>query len=237
MKTRNLHKQTFQIRESNCTIITDKKSGIKKATSSIRHHRSQLQDYIKTHKKFLYSLDPLLVIDGPRVVNLMAEVAVKANVGPMAAVAGVIADLAVEEMINNGCKVAVIENGGEISAVSNQPIDVALSAGDVPLSREMGFRLEQFPIGVATSSGLFSHALSFGDAEAVTIFAANAGIADAAATAVANVIKGDDTRGIIEMGINKGLKIEDVNGVLILYNGIVGKGGQIPELIKVKSKK
>jgi len=140
-------------------------------------------------------------------------------------------------MISNGCKVAVVENGGEVSAISNQPIDIALAAGDAPLSKEMGFRLKEFPLGVATSSGLYSHALSFGEAEAVTLFAVDAGVADAAATAVANLIKGDDVRGVIRQGIDRALSIDGVKGVFILYRGVVGKAGQVPELIKVNPQK
>ncbi len=233
MKPKNLHKRTFRIKESNCTVISDQKSAIKKAKSSIKHHRKLLEKYVKDHPEFLYSLQPVPVEDGPRVVQLMAEAALKANVGPMAAVAGVLADLAVEEMIQAESKVAVVENGGEVSAISDQPIDIALAAGDAPLSREMGFRLKEFPVGVATSSGLFSHALSFGEAEAVTIFAVNAGVADAAATAVANLIKGDDVRGVIKEGMDQALAIDGVKGVFILYKGVVGKAGQVPELIKV----
>ncbi len=104
---------------------------------------------------------------------------------------------------------------------------------DEPLSKEMGFRLKEFPLGVATSSGQFSHAFSFGDAEAVTIFAVDAGVADAAATAVANLIKGDDVQGVIRQAIDKALSIDGVKGAFILYRGVVGKAGQIPELIKV----
>jgi ApbE superfamily uncharacterized protein (UPF0280 family) len=163
----------------------------------------------------------------------MAEAAEKANVGPMAAVAGVLADLAVEDMIADGCKVAVVENGGEVAAVSNRPIDVALAAGDTPLSKRFGFRLEEFPIGIATSSGRFSHALSFGDADAATVFCRNAGLADAVATAVGNVVKGADYRKAIQRGIDKALSIKEVEGVLILYQGMVGTGGKIPQLIKV----
>ena len=174
---------------------------------------------------------------GPKVARLMAEASEKADVGPMAAVAGVLADLAVKEMISDGCKVAVVENGGEVSAISNQPVDIALAAGESPLSKEIGFRLKDFPIGVATSSGLFSHALSFGDAEAVTVFAVDAGVADAAATAVANLIKGDDVRGVIREGIDRALSIDGVKGVFILYWGVVGKAGQVPELIKVNPQK
>jgi len=237
MKKEKLFKRAFRHKESNCTIIADREDGIETAISSIERHRRLLEEYIKEHPQFLFSLEPVTVDTAPEVVRLMAEASEKADVGPMAAVAGVLADLAVQEMIRAGCNVAVVENGGEVSAVSNQPIDIAFAAGDEPLSREMGFRLKEFPVGVATSSGLFSHAFSFGDAEAVTIFAVDAGVADAAATAVANLITGDDVQEVIRQGIDRALSIDGVKGVFILYRGVVGKAGQIPELIKVNPQK
>lgn len=228
-----LFKRAFRYKESDCTIIADTEEGVETAISSIKRNRALLGEYIRENPIFLYSFEPVSFKDGPEVVQLMVEASEKACVGPMAAVAGVLADLAVKDMITNGCRVAVVENGGEVYAVSNKPIDIAFAAGDEPLSREMGFRLEQFPIGVATSSGRFSHAFSYGDAEAVTIFAINAGLADAAATAVANLITGDDVTEVIKVGIEKALSIKGVSGVFILYRGIVGKAGQVPDLIKV----
>ena len=236
MTKNNLFKQAFSLKESSCTIISDKEECIETAKTSIKNNRKQLENYIKKHPNFLHSLEPMDVQDGPEIVQLMTKASLKANVGPMAAVAGVLADLAVQNMVNIGCEVAVVENGGEVSAISNQPIDIAFVAGNESLSREMGFRLKTFPAGVATSSGRFSHAFSFGDAEAVTIFAVDAALADAAATAVANLIMGDDIQGVIRQGIDKALKIDGVNGVFILYRDVVGKAGQIPELIKVNSK-
>jgi ApbE superfamily uncharacterized protein (UPF0280 family) len=163
----------------------------------------------------------------------MANAAEKAKVGPMAAVAGVLADLAVKDMLAAGCEVAVVEDGGEVSAVSNMPIDVAFAAGDEPLSKRFGFKLTDFPIGVATSSGRFSHALSFGDAEAATVFCKEAGLADAAATAVGNMVKGEDFQAAIERGITVAKSIAGVEGALILYKGNVGTWGKIPQIIKV----
>jgi ApbE superfamily uncharacterized protein (UPF0280 family) len=151
----------------------------------------------------------------------------------MAAVAGAIADLAVEDMTREGCEVAVVEDGGEISAVSNRPIDVAVVAGEELLSKRFGFRLTEFPIGVATSSGRFSHALSFGDAEAATVFCKNAALADAAATAVCNIVKGEDAQAGIQAGLNRGLSIEGVEGVLIIYKDQVGTAGKLPQMIKI----
>jgi ApbE superfamily uncharacterized protein (UPF0280 family) len=228
-----LFKEAFQLKESQCTVIADKPEGIQTAKNSITHHRRKLETYIKTNPNFFHTLDPVPAPSKPLVAKLMAEAAEKAKVGPMAAVAGVLADLAVTDMLSKGCKVAVVENGGEISATANVPIDVAVAAGDEPLSKRFGFRLTEFPIGVATSSGRFSHAFSFGDAEAATIFCKNAGLADAAATAVCNVVKGDDCQKAIQAGINKALSIPGVEGVLVIYKGSVGTAGKVPHIIKV----
>lgn len=235
MKARNLFKEHFRYKETNCTIIADSEKAISTAVSSIRYHRNQLEEYIEDHEIFLSSLRPVPTSNGPLVAKLMVDATEKANVGPMAAVAGVLADLAVKDMILGGNEVAVVENGGEVSAVSNTPIDVALSAGDSLLSRTFGFRLNDSPIGLATSSGLFSHALSFGEAEAATVFSKSAGLADAAATAVGNQVKGEDCRLAIERGIEKALSIQGIDGVVIVYRGMVGIAGRVPQIIKVST--
>jgi len=230
-----LFKEAFLHKETRCTIIADKEEVIKTAIESIRRNRKELEDYVKGNPRFLYTLEPVAVPAEPLVARLMAEAAERANVGPMAAVAGVLADLAVKDLIAAGCEVAVVENGGEVSAVSDRPVDVALAAGDAPFSKHFGFRLTDFPVGLATSSGRFSHALSFGDAEAATVFCRNAGLADAAATAVGNVVKGEDCEGAVQRGIDKALSIQGVEGVLIMYRGFTGTAGKIPQIIKIDS--
>jgi hypothetical protein len=230
--TRNLFKENFTLKETQCTIISDKQQAIQTAIESIKRNRRELEIYIRANPRFLYTLTPISAPEKPLVAKLMALAAEKAGVGPMAAVAGAIADLAVNDMTREGCEVAVVEDGGEISAVSNTPVDVAVAAGEEPLSKRFGFRLTEFPIGVATSSGRFSHALSFGDAEAATVFCKNAALADAAATAVGNLVKGEDVGAAIKAGISKGLSIEGVEGVLIIYKGQVGTAGKIPQIIK-----
>jgi ApbE superfamily uncharacterized protein (UPF0280 family) len=230
-----LFKEAFECKETRCTIIADKGQGIKTAIESIKRNRKELEHYARSNPKFLITLEPVPVPAEPLVARLMAEAAAKANVGPMAAVAGVLADLAVNAMVLDGCGVAVVENGGEVSAMSDRPVDVALAAGDALFSKRFGFRLSDFPVGVATSSGRFSHALSFGDAEAATVFCGNAGLADAAATAVGNVVKGEDYSVAIEKGIEVAKSIRGVEGVLILYGGCVGTWGKVPQIIKVDS--
>ncbi len=231
--TGNLLRENFLFKESQCTIISDQEKAIRIAVASIKQNYRELELYTRANPKFVHALSPLPIPDEPVVAKLMAEFAQKAGVGPMAAVAGAIADLAVKDMLNGGCKVAVVEDGGEISANSNQPIDIAVAAGEEPLSKRFGFRLTEFPIGVATSSGRFSHAISFGDAEAVTVFCNNATLADSAATAIGNTVKGEDAHVGIQAGIDKALSIEGVQGVFILYKGQVGTAGKIPQIIKI----
>jgi uncharacterized protein len=232
--TGTLHKKSFTYKKSQCTIISDRQTAIEAAVESIKRNYSELEEYIKICPKFNYSLKPIFPPEKPLVANLMAQAAQKADVGPMAAVAGVIADLAVEDMVRSGCEVAVVEDGGEISAKSNISVDVAVKIGTEPLSERFGFRLTAFPIGVATSSGRFSHALSFGDAEAATVFCKNAALADAAATAVGNVVKGEAAEVGIQAGIKRGMAIEGVEGVMIIYKGQVGTAGKIPQIIKIE---
>jgi hypothetical protein len=233
MKIKTLLKKDFRYKETCCTIISDNEEAIWTAISSIKRNREELEEYITDHEIFLVSLRSVEVTNGPEVARLMADAAAKANVGPMAAVAGVLADLAVSEMILDGCEIAVVENGGEISASSSASIDVALSAGDSALSKTFGFRLNNFPIGIATSSGLYSHALSFGKAEAATVFSSNAGLADAAATSVANLVKGEDCHAVINKATERALQIQGIEGVLIIYRGMVGIAGKVPKIIKV----
>ncbi len=232
--TKALFKKAFSIKETKCTIITDEPEAVKASKKTIIHHRKQLEFYIKKHPGFLYSLKPLKITDGPEIVKLMASASAKTGVGPMASVAGTLADLTVREMLAYGAKTAIVENGGEVSAVSETPIDVALLVGDSPLSGRMGFRIEEFPVGIATSSGVYGYALSFGEAEAVTVFAKNASLADAAATAICNVVRGENIDQAIKSGIEKAWSIEDVEGVLIIYRGKVALAGNVPKLVNLR---
>ena len=233
--TRKLFKETFQLKESQCTVIADKAQGIEAALASLKRNRQALEDYAQNNPFFLVSFEPVASPEAPLVARLMAEVSAKAGVGPLAAVAGVLADLAVRDMVAAGCKVAVVEDGGEISAVSDRAVDVAVAAGDTEFSKRFGFRLTSFPVGVATSSGRFSRAFSFGSADSATVFCRTAGLADAAATVVCNVVKGDDCEAAVQRGVDRALSIEGVDGVLVMYNGFTGTAGKIPQIIKVNA--
>ncbi|RLI25128.1 MAG: hypothetical protein DRO52_04480 [Candidatus Hecatellales archaeon] len=125
-------------------------------------------------------------------VKRAAEAALKAGVGPMAAIPGALAELALEALIETGARVGLVENGGEIAASSDRPLTLAVYAGGSPLSGRVGFHLapEDFPLGVATSSATVSQAINFGETCAAAVGADAAALADAAAKAVCDAVKG-----------------------------------------------
>ena len=226
-------RRKYQVGETRGIIITDHPPAIDVALECIEEQRRLLGEYIQSNPYFEHSLEPVKVGEAPHVVRLMAEAGEAAGVGPMAAVAGVIADLASEAMIRNGAKVAIVENGGEAALHSDKPIIISVGAGDNLLSERVGFKVTIFPCGVATSSGRHSHAFSVGDADTVTVFAVNAGLADAAATAAANKVLGEP--GVdVKAGIDTALAINGIYGALAIRDDRVSMGGDLPQIVSVE---
>jgi ApbE superfamily uncharacterized protein (UPF0280 family) len=240
-----VYKTHFLEQESDITIISESKTAIKRAKESFYMHRRNLENYILNNKAFLTSFSPIRVSTELKIINKMADAAYICDVGPMAAVAGALADLMLDVMkyqINNGdfeftpAKIALVENGGEIAVDSIEPMKIALYAGSNELGANIGFLIEKknCPIGIGTSSATIGHAISLGQADAVTVFATTATLADAAATRIANLVKGND----IETSIKKGLDaVDDLEGVLgafISRKDKVGHAGKLPKFIKIE---
>ncbi len=227
-----LIRHSFQIDESIGLIITEENRYVLTCMESLRFHRAQLKRYLTDHPSFEHSFDPIEITEGPEVAKRMSNASLKSGVGPLAAVAGVLADLVAEAMVEAGAHVAVVENGGEIAIHSDRNIRVVIGAGSNPLSNRIGFLLEEFPLGIATSSGRHSHAFSMGDSDAVTVFADNAGVADAAATLAANMVVGEPCVDV-KSGVEAGLKIKGVHGVVAMRDQAVSLGGTIPQIFSV----
>ncbi len=245
MKTYKTH---FLERESDISIISDSKKAISLAKESFYFHRMNLEKYIVKDKNFLNSFSPVKVNSELQIINIMAKVAEVCDVGPMASVAGALADLMRKSMKNQDnketitpfiCKIALVENGGEISIDSEKSISVGLYAGENELNWNIGFliRKEDCPIGIGTSSATIGHAISFGQADAVTIFAKNAALADAAATKIGNLVKGDDVEKSINLGLDAVDDIEGVYGAFISRENKVGRAGKLPKIIKIEGDK
>ncbi len=228
------------IKQSNVLIISDLARAVESGIESILYHRSQLELYIDRRPEYALSLKPLQVEEfAPEVVRMASSAAEAAQVGPMAAVPGVLAELALRNMVLEGALVSLVENGGEIAATSTQPLVVGIYAGPSPLSGRIGFYLtsKDFPIGIATSSATVSHALSFGEADAAVVVANTSSLADAAATAVCNSVAGKDIEASIQLGLERAESIPGVRGALVIRRNFAGTVGKLPRLIRLNGTK
>ncbi|MFH2112111.1 MAG: UPF0280 family protein [Candidatus Bathyarchaeota archaeon] len=227
------HRSTYAFGDTRGVLSSDHPEFIEVGLDSLNRNRRALIKYIERDPWFRHSLEPVPCRGGPEVAARMAEAAEACGVGPMAAVAGVLADLAREAMVDAGASHAVVENGGEASVHGSGAVYVGFRAGDRWPSGRLGFQITKAPIGVATSSAWYSHAFSFGEADSVTVFADSAGLADAAATAVCNMVSGGGGE-VVRSAIRQGLGISGVQGVLVLYEGLHGVGGVVPEFVMVE---
>ncbi len=155
----------------------------------------------------------------------MVQAANLCGVGPMAAVAGAIAEFVGRELLNYSSEV-IVENGGDIFIKSNKERMVSIFAGESPLSQKIILKIEVQKnfIGICTSSGTVGPSLSFGEADAVTVISDSVLLADAAATALGNIIKSEED---IRKGLIYAQKIKGIKGVVIIKEDKMGLWGEI----------
>ena len=201
-------------------------------TQEIVRQRAILEDYIRRYPRFQHSLQPVAVgADAPEVVRRMARAADTVGVGPMAAVAGAMAQLAVEAAVRAGAEEAIVDNGGDIYLQTIGSVVIGLYPGEAGQLGRLAFSLEasDTPLSICSSSGKMGHSLSLGQCDLATIVAKDGALADAAATLAANLIK---TVADVEPALNHMVSIEGVSGVLIVKDGHVGIAGKLPPLVK-----
>lgn len=194
---------------------------------SVYKYREYIESYIKHHPHFLTSLVPLEQDNfAPDIVRDMLKAGEIARVGPMAAVAGAIAEYVGQDMLLHGCRNVVVENGGDIFLKTEQEVTVGVYAGESPLSYKVRILIkpEQMPLGLCTSSGTVGHSLSLGRADAVCVLSHSVSVADAAATAIGNLVRNKND---INKALAWGFKIKEVSGILIISGDQLGVQGNI----------
>jgi ApbE superfamily uncharacterized protein (UPF0280 family) len=201
-------------------------------TREIVRQRAILEEYIRLHPHFHHSLEPVAVKAGaPEVARRMAWAAAKVGVGPMAAVAGAMAQLAVEAGLKAGAGEAIVDNGGDIYLQTFEPLIIGLFPGESEQIGRLAFSLQasDTPLSICSSSGKMGHSLSLGQCDLATIVAKDAALADAAATRAANLVK---TVADVEPALNHLVAVDGISGVMIVKDGHVGLAGKLPPLVK-----
>jgi hypothetical protein len=156
----------------------------------VRLLRGQIKTYATIHPEFLTSLTPLDAAPrAPEIIGRMCDAGRVANVGPMAAVAGTIAQMLAERFVSVSPDL-LVENGGDTYLCSTKDRHIGLLAiPDQDMRLCVPVLAGEFPCSFCASSARIGHSLSFGNADLVVTRSRDAALADAWATALANLLK------------------------------------------------
>lgn len=197
----------------------------------------EIIDYINTDPIFETSYEPVLISDNaPKIIKTMDYASRICNVGPMAAVAGTVAQAIGEELEKEGAKEVTVENGGDIYVKTDTETSIGLFSGQSEIAKKIAFKLKRVdtPLGICTSSATVGHSISLGIADSVTCFAKSAACADACATAFANEMRSvKDIEKILEYVDS----IKEIEGIVVVLDNNFGAKGNIPEIIGLKGLK
>lgn len=196
------------------------------ATKGILTCRNYIETYIKLHPEFATAMTPLPNPGpAPKIIRDMIEAAALADVGPMAAVAGAVAEYTGTLLLGFSNEV-VVENGGDIFIKSDLETVFTIYAENSPFSMTTGIQVgkRDKPYGLCTSSGTLGHSKSFGKADAVTVLARSCPLADAAATALGNRVK---KAADIKDAIDAGKAIPGIQGIVIIKGDSIGLWGDL----------
>ena len=228
--------QSFEVIVKETDLLVHARADLVKITRElILQHRGVIGAYIKTCREFLETLHAWNVPGpAPNIVREMARAGRRAGVGPMAAVAGTLAEYVGRDLLVQSPEV-IVENGGDIFLKTDEPAVIGVFAGKSPLSLQIGLRIDsnQGPKAVCTSSGTVGHSLSLGRADAVCIVSDSCALADAAATAIGNRVR---SRKDIQPAIEAAKNIENIEGVAIIIGEDLGLWGAM-QMVPLKAKK
>ncbi len=192
-----------------------------KSCELVKRYRTQVERYIAKYPYWQESFLPVEVKgDAPSIVKEMSKAASLCGVGPMAAIAGAIAEFIGKNLLRFSTEI-IVENGGDIFLQSSEERLLSIFAGRSRLSEKIGLKLlpSLKPYGVATSSGAVGHSYSAGKANAAVVVSNSAILSDAAATATANIIR---EKKDIKKGLNFAKKIRGVLGAIIILKDDLG---------------
>jgi ApbE superfamily uncharacterized protein (UPF0280 family) len=221
-----------KIKETIATIISEEKYFLI-AEEEILKQRAVIEEFIERFPIFKTTLEPYSVPDdAPDIIKYMSQATAKVGVGPMASIAGAIAQFSLKKMIESGSTHAIIDNGGDIAMFINEPVTVGIFAGPSKF-KNVGFRIlpTNEIISVCTSSGTVGHSLSFGKTDAAIVVGNDAIITDAVATALGNSVKDEDAQKISEA--MQPLLIEGIYGLMAVIGDTVATYGNLPEIVRV----
>jgi len=202
------------------------------AKEAVLKYRGYIESYITKYPAFLKTLAPWQINEPcAPIIRSMAEAGSCAGVGPMAAVAGAIAEAVGRDLLEHSDEV-IVENGGDLFLKTNAPANAAIFAGSSPLSMRFAIRADSgaTPLSICTSSGTVGHSFSRGRADCVCVVSPSGALADASATAIGNYVH---SKNAIQKAIDFGKTIDGVLGLVVIVEDAIGFWGDL-DIIPIK---
>lgn len=219
------------VSETNLNIQADKDLS-DLAVKAVLESRNIIENCISQTPEFETSLFPM-PLKGivPEPIQDMIMAGQLAKVGPMAAVAGTIAQYTGRKLLDETDQV-IVENGGDIFVKSDTTTVFTIYAENTPFSMKCGIEIQKQdkPYGICTSSGTLGHSKSFGKADAAMVFSDSCPLADAMATALGNRIKKARD---IQKTIDWGKTVQGVRGIVLIKGEKIGIWGEDLKLVKL----
>lgn len=194
------------------------------ARAAARAARRQIESHGALHPEFFGARSPLPAPDrATEIVEAMYRAARIAGTGPMAAVAGAVAEHVARALAEHSAEV-IVENGGDLFAITARERLVAVVAPGSPLDGRVALALPPGERSLCTSSGTVGHSASGGRADAAVIAAADGALADAIATATANRVSSpEDVQAAVEWARGR----PGVRHVLVICGEALGAWGEL----------
>lgn len=232
-----MHFEEINIDQTHIRLSTDlKEHNLSRYILSIRN---DLKRYISQNRDFLLSLEPLKYDSDnlSPIVLKMYESSEKANVGPMACVAGTISEMSLDYLINKDSTYSIVENGGDIAIINDRKVLCGIYSNNEILGNNIAFEIKarNRPLGICTSSGKIGHSISFGSSDSVTVLSKSPSLADGLATRIANDVTGQDSESKVSNALETCENFKEFfEGVLIISDENVGSIGKLPKIVESK---
>lgn len=212
-------------------LIMANRNLLKEASLVVRQYRHDVEEYIRMYPVFKNTLSPVKLLGNePPIVKEMIEATSVAGVGPMASIAGAVADFTGRALLKFSDEI-IVENGGDIFINTKKERLLAIYAGKSVFSGKIAVKIkpENTPLGVCTSSATVGPSLSLGNTDATVIISKTAVLSDAFATTVGNMVK---SKADLEKAIDFVKKEQHIIGALVIIGDKMAMTGDV-EIVKI----
>ena len=212
LKANDLANFEIQEKETHLKVFAERDLA-DKALAALFAIRSDLENYLKLDPRFKEAYSPHNVPwKSTQIIKNMAWAARRARVGPMASVSGAVGELIGKELLKLSREIIII-NGNDVFVKSDSEREIPIPNTNYLLKVDP----RECPLAISTLTNL-------GTAESLVVKAKSGALADAAATAIGNVLR-DPIEYDDVMKLAK--KIRGLKGVLFVKGDFLGAIGRM----------